>query len=228
MYLPNSNQPFYTYAHYTANSNEIFYVGKGSKKRAWSNKDRTKHWHNIVSKHGIIVKIIAYFYRSEDALSFERQLILLIGRLNVSTGPLINLTDGGVGVAGMSHSLQSKNLISKSLKHQHAAGIRTKAYAKIALAQTGSKNHEFGKIISLERRNRLSEASKGKSKSSTHRRNISNAKRGDKNPAAKITKQIALEINRLKGTKTIANIAIDFGVSATTVQAIHSGKRWIT
>lgn len=52
----------YVYAHYTSDTNELFYIGKGSKNRAWSTK-RNKYWKRIVKKHGLNVQILL---RTED------------------------------------------------------------------------------------------------------------------------------------------------------------------
>ena len=60
---------FYTYAH-TKPDGTIFYIGKGQGKRAWSNKNRNKHWKNIVSKYeNYKVKILANWQTEEEAFN---------------------------------------------------------------------------------------------------------------------------------------------------------------
>lgn len=94
---------YYTYLHLKADTGEIFYVGKGkvSRKRAKSHLNRTKYWHNVVAKHGLTVIIAAYWEHETDALAHE---CLLISSLRELGAPLVNLTDGGDGTSGFSHS----------------------------------------------------------------------------------------------------------------------------
>ena len=49
---------FYVYVHRTADTGRIFYVGKGTKNRAWTKGSRNLHWRNIVNKHGYTVEIV--------------------------------------------------------------------------------------------------------------------------------------------------------------------------
>ena len=48
---------FYVYVHRTADTGRIFYVGKGTKNRAWTKGSRNLHWRNIVNKNGYHVKL---------------------------------------------------------------------------------------------------------------------------------------------------------------------------
>ena len=50
-------QNYYVYAHYTLDTNELFYIGKGKNSRFKSNSHRNKLWHKIVNKHGIKVHV---------------------------------------------------------------------------------------------------------------------------------------------------------------------------
>ena len=51
---------YYVYEHTRPDTGNVFYVGKGSFKRAYSKAKRNKHWHNIVNKaQGFSVNIIA-------------------------------------------------------------------------------------------------------------------------------------------------------------------------
>ena len=88
---------FYVYEHTRNDTNAIFYVGKGRDRRAWAVKKRTnKHWHNIVSKHGHEVRIVASGIDEELAFFAEQERIDQLTRLGVS---LVNRTKGGDGVS---------------------------------------------------------------------------------------------------------------------------------
>jgi hypothetical protein len=87
---------FYIYFHITLDTNEIFYIGKGKKSRAWSKRNRNKLWHNISAKHGYKVEIIFKTYKENEAFDLE---IKKIEELK----PRANLTNGGQGTSGLKH-----------------------------------------------------------------------------------------------------------------------------
>lgn len=91
---------YYVYHHYKTDSNELFYIGKGIRKRAISSENRNQYWHNIVAKHGCKIRIIAENLTQEESLLIEQEEIKKYGRLNNNTGILVNMTDGGDGSKG--------------------------------------------------------------------------------------------------------------------------------
>lgn len=103
------------YFHYKLNTKELFYVGIGvNKSRAYSKKSRNPLWYNIVEKNGYYVEIYKNGISYEDAKKEEIELIRMHGRLDIKTGILCNMTDGGDGHQGMSN--ECKKRISESLK----------------------------------------------------------------------------------------------------------------
>jgi hypothetical protein len=74
-----------------------YYVGKGTKNRAWRR--------GSPPRERIIVQD---FLTHEDAFQAEKFLISLFGRKDLSTGCLINLTDGGDGPIGYRHRKEAK------------------------------------------------------------------------------------------------------------------------
>jgi len=93
-------QDFYVYEHRKATTGEVFYVGKGVGRRAWFTYTRSRHWKNIAAKHGVVVEIVMDGLQDWFALELEQQIIAMHGRQDCGFGCLINLTDGGEGVAG--------------------------------------------------------------------------------------------------------------------------------
>ncbi len=84
---------FYTYAHTRKDTGQVFYIGKGTKRRAWSKQDRNNYWKNIVAKYcGFEVLMIAKNMDEELSLLCEIETIDLYKRRGVR---LCNLTDGG-------------------------------------------------------------------------------------------------------------------------------------
>lgn len=95
----------YVYRHIRLDKNEPFYVGIGSDKyyyRAYQDKPKTrnKYWNRIAAKTDYEVEIIMDGLSWEEALKKEIEFISLYGRVNVNTGILCNLTDGGEGNKG--------------------------------------------------------------------------------------------------------------------------------
>lgn len=94
---------FYTYIYSDpSRENEPFYVGKGSNRRAWKhlngndNNPALDRRIKKMGRFGIQPNIKVENCSSEqEAFNFEIRLIQRIGRKNLGTGPLLNLTDGG-------------------------------------------------------------------------------------------------------------------------------------
>ncbi len=83
----------YVYGHYKADTGELFYIGKGSKKRAWSTNGRNAYWTRVANKHGLVVKILEDGLTDEEAFKKEKLLIEEVGLDN-----LVNATEGGLGL----------------------------------------------------------------------------------------------------------------------------------
>jgi hypothetical protein len=83
---------YYVYGHYTADTNKLFYIGKGNGKRAWDASDRNKYWQHTVAKHGYTVTILHDNLPEHEALAKEIELIAEVGLTN-----LTNILPGGEG-----------------------------------------------------------------------------------------------------------------------------------
>jgi hypothetical protein len=157
---------YYTYAHYTEDTNELFYIGKGSipkhrqsgTQRAKSSKGRNKYWQRKVKKHGFRAEVLAYWNTEQEALDHEILLISCFKDLKVE---LCNLTDGGEGMSGMKHTEDFKK----------AASIR----------MTGNK-YCVGRKLSDERVEQLRNLHKGIPKTTEHKLNLSKSRKGLKVP----------------------------------------------
>ena len=154
---------YYIYFHINPLKNEIFYVGKGKGNRAFHKHKRTKLWNNIVNKYGLVINIVEDSLTEEESFKREKYFIDYIGRRDLGTGPLVNLTEGGEGVSG--------KIISESTRR------------KMSESCAGKNNHRFGKKVSEETRSKMSLAKKGKpghKLSEEHKQNISKSNIGKK------------------------------------------------
>lgn len=107
-----------------------FYVGKGREDR-WkfhlaeaqkkTTKDKNKLKINTIKKivkqgKEPIVKFVDINISEEQAFELECFLINEIGRVDLGTGTLTNLTNGGEGTSGHKHTEESKQKIGESVK----------------------------------------------------------------------------------------------------------------
>lgn len=94
---------FYVYA-YLREDSTPYYIGKGSKDRAWKSHTRTNGT-NLLPKDSTRIVIIKDSLTEDEAYKQESELIKLHGRKDLGTGILHNLTDGGMGnESGYKHS----------------------------------------------------------------------------------------------------------------------------
>jgi group I intron endonuclease len=107
---------YVTYAHFKPDGS-IFYVGKGSIRRAYSNKGRNIVWQRTVKKHGdFSVKIIKHFEEEQDAFNHEIELIECLKDFNY---PLVNIANGGFGSGGFRHTEEHKKKMSIFMKQKN-------------------------------------------------------------------------------------------------------------
>jgi|APGre2960657404_1045060.scaffolds.fasta_scaffold00061_8 hypothetical protein len=150
----------YVYGLYDQFGN-IFYVGVGTKFRvcqhfSFSQKSKKPNMRlNIIrSIHSqgfqISAEILGFFYYRKEALLLERKLISELGRKDISTGVLSNLTDGGEGTLSVIKTLseETKRKLSEINK---------------------------GKVLSPEVRKNISEGHKNLFRSKKHAENLSKA-----------------------------------------------------
>jgi hypothetical protein len=111
MTIKAPRKKYYVYIHkYASGPKEgnVFYVGKGSAKRAGSSYGRSEYWHRIKSKYGFVYEIAKRFDNEICAYSFEKILVGFYGR-----GNLCNLTDGGDG--SFNPTQETRDKISRAI-----------------------------------------------------------------------------------------------------------------
>lgn len=142
----NNDMPIYYVYVYFDITGVPYYVGKGHNNRAYN----THKYVNVPTDKKLI--IIAESNLTElGAFALERRLISLYGRLDLSSGCLLNKTSGGGGLSGIIVSDTTKQKISKTL-----SGIKKPEHIK----------------------QKISKSTKGLKKSSEARSNISNSRKG--------------------------------------------------
>lgn len=121
---------YYLYRHIRLDKNEVFYIGigkinkstksysKDSEKyrRAYTTKNRNKHWLNVVNLTKYDVEILFESSNRNTIIEKEKEFIKLYGRKDLDLGTLCNFTNGGEGKEGVLHSEETKLKQSISAK----------------------------------------------------------------------------------------------------------------
>lgn len=137
---------FYVYQHIRNDTGEVFYVGKGRKKRATRTDGRNDYWKRIVQKSGgFSVKYV--FSNLTESAAFDLE-IKTIQELKNQGVNLCNLTDGGEGPSGIVPTKNHKEKISLA-----KAGIKRPIDVVQRSAEARRKKmvgHKFGRLTVLE------------------------------------------------------------------------------
>ncbi len=143
---------FYVYAHYTLDTNELFYIGKGRNNRAFQrgkgSKGRNNYWHKIVNKHGYRVEMLISNLKESDAFIQE---ILAIKEFS----PRCNFNKGGEGISGYKHTIETKRKMSEM-----KLGVKQTKETINKRIKKGKDHHAFGKQMSEEVKRKISETKK--------------------------------------------------------------------
>jgi hypothetical protein len=162
---------FYVYAYIrskdstTAKAGTPYYIGKGSKERAFS-----KHHNSPPPKKNYIV-FLEQNLSEVGALALERRYIKWWGRKDLGFGILNNKTDGGEGITNPSTITREKLSNAKRnesaetrLKRSIAAKNRLRNPCSIETKEKISKSNVGRKRLD-ESKKKMSDAAKGKIKS---------------------------------------------------------------
>ena len=116
-------EKYYTYA-YLREDRTPYYIGKGQGRRCY---EVARHRISVPPRERIL--FLKVNLTEEEAFKHERYMIAVLGRKDLDTGILRNLTDGGEGNSGAVMSEANKQAMSvrhkgKSLSPQHAEALR--------------------------------------------------------------------------------------------------------
>lgn len=141
--MTQDSRIFYVYAFLRSSASNTgprlspYYIGKGQGQRAYCK-------HRCGAPRPTDLSFIVFVQKGlteEEAFDLEKYCIALYGRVDLGTGILHNLTDGGEGRSGFT--------VSEDVRR------------RIADAQKGEKSYHFGKNLSENTKKKISEAIRG-------------------------------------------------------------------
>ena len=200
---------WYVYRHLRLDKNEPFYIGIGCKKdfqRAYETSDEKRNaiWIKIFKKNQIEVEILFENLTKEEASIKEQGFIKIYGRIDLKTGTLCNMTDGGDGIWNCIRSEETKK--------------------KLRDKKIGEKNPQFGIKQSEETRmkRRLSMTGKKKSDETKIKQHLSSITSGQ----AKKTEVYKFSDNSFIGSFESLSEACRFlGIPNNKAFLVAKGKR---
>ena len=175
---------YYVYS-YLREDLSPYYIGKGTKGRAYASAN-----HRIKApKNKERIYIIKDNLTEEEAYDLEKLYILIFGRVDLETGILRNLSDGGEGPTGYKTTPEQRRKIALSRmgeKHPlYGVSPSKETRKKQSLVMkgrfVGDKNPMYKQTHTEENRKKISDRHKGVPKTEEHKRKIAEANKGKVN-----------------------------------------------
>lgn len=235
----------YIYLHKRLDTNEVFYVGRGTVNKRASGKCDTntysrafaKHTHNIqwlriTEKTLWTVEVIEDNLSWEESISSEIFYIKKYGRMNLKEGSLVNYTDGGEGSKGLIASefsiLTQKNRMGSDKNPMKSPHNRLKQSIRMK-EDNPMKNPDVQKKVSDANKQLWINGTdnhprKGKPREDLKIRNLTNNPMKNPETVEKI-RQIALNRNNKGGNSPNAKKVIDIttGISYLSIKECMVG-----
>jgi predicted GIY-YIG superfamily endonuclease len=162
------NNMYYVYQLRRADRDQPFYVGKGKGKRAWTHlqmrgdSHKTRTIKRAISESvEVLVEILKDGLSESDALTMEVELINKIGRADLGKGPLTNMTNGGEGTSGFSHSPETRAKMRESAYAQLSDPISRERWMASMRKKDNTKNR-LGHTNTPEQNAKIGAANRGR------------------------------------------------------------------
>lgn len=212
----------YLYRHIRLDKNEPFYIGIGSDKsynRAYEKGNRrNKIWNKIVNKTTYEVEILLDDITWEHACQKEIEFINLYGRIDLKSGTLANLTDGGDGTIGIIYSEERKKELSNKMKNNPKSWehlLTPKSKLKSTLSLKGRRAPNKGIPMSEEQKQKLSLSKKG---------NCKPWNKGMKNVNGKGMAKVVLDTNTGIFYESCKEASLIYNIKHSTLKSMLNGS----
>lgn len=212
----------YLYQHIREDNGDVFYVGIGDIKRPYSKSKRTKHWYNIVNKHGYKVEVVRSFDTWEEACEWEKLFISIYGKRLNNSGSLVNITDGGEGALGRTGELHP---FYGKKRPEHSVALKGRKSIQTSIRMSGENHFFYGKKRPESHGIKISNSKRGKCSGEN---NAFYGKTHSKESISKMSEKAKKKIIK-SGTGEIAFDSLkeaskELGIKETTLSAMLRGK----
>ena len=159
---------YYTYA-YLREDGTPYYIGKGKEYRVYDKHNRTSPPPKDKSR----IIFLKQNLTEEEAFKHEIYMIAVLGRKDLGTGILRNLTSGGDGCSGLVHTEEHRRKISKA-NQGRVMSIENRQKISELMKVRERKPH------TEESKRKMSKSHKGLVFTDEHKENLSNSAKGRK------------------------------------------------
>lgn len=167
----NEDKRYYIYGYIRLDTNKYFYIGKGTRKRAYAvTVSRNAHFKNIIDKYETRMDILYDHLSEQEAYDKEKETIRHLvedegysisikGIVRNPEAHLVNKSWGGEGAYGYSQSEKAKEAIRQYHLNKKVSEQTRKKLSKL----NSGKNHpNYGKNLSQKTKEKISIANKGR------------------------------------------------------------------
>ena len=138
---------YYTYA-YLRGDGTPYYIGRGKGNRAFAT-------HKIPKPPKTRIIFLKQDLTFSESVKHEVYMIAVLGRKDIGTGILRNLTDGGEGVSNLSQETRAKISVKRKGQVNRSGPHTLESRAKMSVSHTG-------KVLSEEHKANIGKAVKGR------------------------------------------------------------------
>lgn len=248
------NKIYYVYKHTRIDTNEVFYIGIGTKNKKGKYKckqyprayakgvKRSEFWKNVYNScnKNIQIEILFEYENLELCKAKEKELIKFYGRRDLGLGTLVNLTDGADGNFNLKWSEERRLLQKEKIKEFYKnnksklIGIKRSDNFKEKQRQISKK-----RVFSEKTRQKIGKVHKGKTISDNAKKLMSQAKIGKaqslenkKKRAIKMMKnkiykiqQLDMDNNIIKIWDYLFQIKDELGINKSRIHECLSKKK---
>lgn len=244
----DDERKYYVYIWYIKDTEQVIYVGKGTKYRYRSRKRDNKKLVELLNTYDCDSKIVKGNLTEEEAFELEKKVIAYY---KSQLHPLVNVLDGGhmpPNLKGRKHTDEWKREASKRQKQyaiDHPEQMKQKSEDFKLFLQTDEGkdflNKSLEKRRSPEIREKMRQINIKSHNTDEYRHKMSELTKkyyqthgdevrlkGSKNPRAKKIQQYDLEGNLIKEYETLTQASNETGASVSKISAVARGVRKTT